>query len=124
MKKFIKTIYQVVVSMAMAFVGAVMCIQFNVGYYWAPLVAFMCCALIGALVTGVFDDAPEQSSYDSIRHYNGRKNYGQAAVFLGSACVFMGTLSDCEDVADDLWHNAQQARVEMLDGEETTFEVL
>ena len=117
-----KTIYQVVVSMAMAFVGAIVCIQFEIGYWAAPIVAFVGCALFGALITGMFND--ESAKHESIKHYNGRRNYGQAAVFIGTACIFMGTPKECEDMCDNLWHNAQQAHMEMLSGEETEFEIL
>ena len=64
------------------------------------------------------------TKYGSIRHYDGRRNYGQAAVFIGAACIFMGTPQECEDVCDDLWHYAQQVHMEMLDGEETEFNII
>lgn len=60
--------------------------------------------------------------YESIRHKTGR-NYGQAAVFIGTACLFIGTPEECDAVADDLWHHAQQAEVRALDGTET-FDIL
>ena len=82
----------------------------------------VCIAIMVAAMLGVFDERKE-SKHESIKHYDGRRNYGQAAVFIGAACIFMGTPQECEDVADDLWHYAQQVHVEMLDGEET-FEVL
>ena len=59
------------------------------------------------------------TKYGSIRHYDGRRNYGQAAVFIGTAAIFVGTPQECEDVADDLWHYAQQAEVRTLTGDET-----
>ena len=122
MKTLFKTIYQVIVSMAMAFVGAIVCIHFEIGYWAAPIVAFFACALFGALITGVFDER-EKSRYGSIKHYDGRRSYGQAAVFIGTACLFVGTPKQCEDVADDLWHYGQQVHVDTLTGDET-FEIL
>ena len=122
MKTLFKTIYQVIVSMTMAFVGAMLCIHFEIGYWAAPIVAFFAFAIVGALITGVFD-VREESKYESINHYNGRRNYGQAAVFIGTAAIFMGTPKQCEDVADDLWHYGQQSDVRMLSGNET-FNVL
>lgn len=71
---------------------------------------------------GVYD-MPERTKHDSILHKTGR-NYGQAAIFVGTACVFMGTPQECDDLCDDLWHHGQQARVEMLTGEETSFNVI
>lgn len=123
MKNLFKTIYQVIVSMAMAFVGAMMCIHFEIGYWAAPIVAFFAFAIVGALITGVFDER-EKSRYGSIKHYDGRRSYGQAAVFIGTACLFVGSIADCEELADGLHHYAQQAHVQMLSGEETNFEIL
>lgn len=70
-----------------------------------------------ALIMGAFSER-ESARFNSIRHYDGRKNYGQAAVFIGTACLFMGTPKECEEVADDLWHYAQKAEVRTLTGEE------
>lgn len=58
----------------------------------------------------------EPSKYDSIRHKTGR-NYGQAAIFIGTACLFIGTPNECDELADDLWHRGQQVRVDTIDGE-------
>ena len=65
------------------------------------------------------------TKYDSIRHKMGQ-NYGQAAIFVGTACLFVGTPQDCEELADSLQHYAQQAKARALTGDETfeTFEVL
>lgn len=117
-----KTIYQVVVSMAMAFVGAIVCIQLEIGYWAAPIVAFVGCALFGALITGMFDDQ-EKTKHESIKHRMGGRTYGQAAVFVGTAIVFMGTSNECKELADDLQHYAQDARAAELTGNEV-FEIL
>jgi hypothetical protein len=53
----------------------------------------------------------------------GGRSYGQAAVFVGSAILFMGTLQECEDMADDLQHYGVQAKADTLTGNET-FEIL
>ena len=80
-------------------------------------------AIAVSALLGVFGMPAERTKHDSIRHKTGR-NYGQAAVFIGTACLFVGTPQECEDVADDLWHYGQQARVEMLTGEETSFNII
>lgn len=61
------------------------------------------------------------NKYDSIRHKAGirSRNYGHAAIFMGTACLFIGTPKECEDRADDLWHWGQQVDVRTLTGEET-----
>ena len=89
--------------------NAVICTLFTVGI------------AVSALL-GVYD-MPERTKHDSIRH-KAERNYGQAAIFVGTACVFMGTLQECDDLCDDLWHHGQQARVEMLTGEETSFNII
>ena len=108
----------------------------------------VCIAIMVAAMLGVFDSADKSASEEgrviatphsdrgsekseecnatlSKREFATatKKNYGRAAIFVGTAAIFVGTPQECEDVADDLWHYAQQARVEMLSGEET-FEIL
>lgn len=61
--------------------------------------------------------------HENIRHRGVRRSYGQAAVFMGTVCLFTGTPQQCDDLCDDLWHHGQQVRVEQLTGEET-FEIL
>ena len=83
-------------------------------------------AMFIALVLGVFDIPAKRESgkFDTIRHYDGRKSYGQAAVFIGTACLFMGTPEQCNEMCQDLWHYGQQADVRQLTGEETEFNIL
>lgn len=84
----------------------------------AVIVTFFCVGIMVAAALGVFDERKE-SKHDSVSRYDGRRNYGQAAVFIGTACIFMGSVQECEDVCDDLWHYCQQAEVRTLTGEET-----
>lgn len=81
----------------------------------------VCIGIMVAAIMGVFDEPAkrEDIKHDSIRKAG--RNYGQAAVFIGTACIFMGTPQECEEVADDLWHYGQQVHVETIDGE---FDVL
>lgn len=80
-------------------------------------------AILTMLALGAFDARKNrQGKYDTIRHKTGR-SYGQAAIFIGTACVFMGTPQQCDEVCDDLWHYGQQARVDTLTGDET-FDIL
>lgn len=98
----------------------------NVYYFIVvPAMAIMCVVFAWIIVgdiKAILRSMRSSDKHDSIRHKTG--NYGQAAVFIGTACLFVGTPQECEDVADDLWHYAQQARVEMLTGEETSFNVI
>ena len=91
-------------------------------YSYALVSVYFGVTIAIAAVLGAFDMSAQKRS---IKHTSIKDaaRYDQAAVFIGAACIFIGTPQECEDVADDLWHYAQQARVEMLDGEET-FEIL
>lgn len=113
MKTIIKIIVAAIVAAGMAAVLVMHDASDNLAIAVFFGVGIMLCAIFG-----VFDGKRDESKYDSIRHKTGRR-YGQAAIFVGAACVFMGTQSECEELCDDLWHYAQNARVEMLDGEET-----
>lgn len=79
--------------------------------------------ILVALFMGAFDmDDDRKAKHQSIK--DATRNYGQAAVFIGTACMFIGTPDECDKVADDMWHWGQQARIEMLSGEDTQFEIL
>ena len=124
MKKTINFIVKVIVAALVGF--AMMCIA--IAYDASDRLAFgtyLFVTIAVCAVLGVFDERKERdaSRYDTIRHKTGR-NYGQAAVFIGTACLFIGTPQKCEEACDDLWHHGQQAHVEMLSGEETSFNVL
>ena len=92
-------------------------------YYFIvlPFMAVMCIVFV-CIIAGDIKAilrSMRGNKYDSIRHKMGRKSYGQAAIFLGTACVFVGTPKECEERADDLWHYGQQVRVEEnIDGME------
>lgn len=78
--------------------------------------------ILTMLALGAFDmSAAKRKKYTSIKD---AARYGQAAIFVGTACIFMGTPQQCEDLADDLLHYGQQAHVQMLSGEETDFNIL
>ena len=94
----------------------------NVYYFIVvPFMAIMCIVfawIIAGDIKAILRSMRGEE-YDSIRHNAGRKNYGHAAVFLGAACIFIGTPKECEDMCQDLWHYGQQVRVDELTGEET-----
>jgi len=91
-------------------------------YYFivVPAMAIMC-IVFAWIIAGDIKDilrSMRSNKYDSIRHKMGR-NYGQAAVFIGTACLFIGTPEECDNVCDDMWHYGQQAEVRALTGDET-----
>ena len=121
MKTILKMLVAIIVAAFMAGVLIVADASDN-----AVIVTYFCTALMLCALFGVFDEKKKckESKHESIRHYDGRKNYGQAAVFMGTACLFIGTPKQCEDMCDDLWHWGQQAHMETIDGSESSFEIL
>ena len=115
-------IVKFIVAFIVATFAVALCIRYDASDK-VVICAYFGVTILTMLALGAFDER-EESKHDSIRHYDGRRNYGQAAVFIGTACLFMGTPEQCEDVADDLWHHGQQARVEMLTGDEVDFNIL
>jgi len=118
MKTFAKMIVAAIVAVGMAFVLIMHDASDN-----TVIVTFFCVGIMVSAALGVYDMPAERTKHDTIRHKTGR-NYGQAAIFVGTACVFMGTPQECDDLCDDLWHHGQQARVEMLTGDEASFNIL
>lgn len=116
--KTIKFVAIVVLSAAVAFgigVGVLM--------LTGNMNAFASVSIFGgiliALLLGAFD---VPAKVESIKRF--RRNYGQqAAVFIGSAAIFVGSMQECEDMCDNLLHWGQQAHVEEFNSE-TVFNVL
>ena len=111
-----------IVAFIVATFAVALCIRYDASDRVVIVTYFGTC-IMTMLALGAFDER-EESKHESIKRYDWRRNYGQAAVFIGTACIFMGTPKECEDMCDDLWHNAQQAHMEMLSGEEKAFEIL
>lgn len=91
-----------------------------------PAMAIMCIVfawIISGDIKAILRSMRDNGKYDSIKHKMGRRSYGNAAVFIGTACLFIGTPQECDEVADDLWHHAHQAEVRELTGE-MEFEIL
>ena len=120
MKTFLKMIVAAIVATGMVCVLIAADASDNV-----CLVGYVATAIAMCGVLGVFREPAkrEELQRNSMRHRIGGRSYGQAAVFVGSAILFMGTLQECEDVADDLQHYGVQAKADTLTGNET-FEVL
>ncbi len=122
MKTFAKMIVAAMVGLMLA--------AWADGHHVSYRYAFVSVYLFGSVVVyyaidgidAVLTKRGRNSRYDSIRP--SRRDYSQAAIFVGTACLFMGTPQECDDLCDDLWHHGQQARVEMLTGEETSFNII
>ena len=118
MKTFAKMIVAAIVAAGMACVAIAHDASDN-----AVIVTLFATGIAVSALLGVYDMPAERTKHDSIRHKTGR-NYGQAAIFVGTACLFIGTPQECEELADSMQHYAQQARVDTLTGDETSFNVI
>jgi len=111
-----------IVAFIVATFAVALCIRYDASDK-VVICAYFGVAIMTMLVLGAFDvpARKERGNFGSIRHRMGigkRRSYGHAAIFVGAACVFIGSPEQCEEVADDLWHHAQEAEVRMLDGSE------
>ena len=121
MKKTFRFIGLVIVAALMGFAAMCIAIAFDASDRVA-IVSYFSVSIAIALALGVFDTGAIKCNmkHTSIKD---AARYGQTAIFVGTSCLFVGTPQECEEVADDLWHYAQQAEVRELDGTET-FDVL
>lgn len=125
MKQTFRFIVKILVAAIVAACVALGVDALGIGYEYGFVTVFVCVAIGMALVLGAFDmKQRKESGYDSIRHYDGRRSYGQAAVFIGASCLFMGTPKECEDMTDDLWHRGVQAEFKMLTENDVEFNIL
>jgi hypothetical protein len=89
-----------------------------------PFMAIMCIVfawIIAGDIKAILRSMRGSGKYDTIRHKTG--NYGQAAIFVGTACLFVGAPKECDELADDLWHRGIQCEVSELTGNEV-FDIL
>jgi hypothetical protein len=122
MKKNIKFIGIIIVAALMGFAAMCVAIAFDASDRVA-IVSYFGVAIAIALALGAFDMSAQKRDVKHTSIKDAARNYGQAAIFVGTAAIFVGTPQECEDVADDLWHYAQQAEVRAITGDEV-FDVL
>jgi len=90
-----------------------------------PAMAIMCGVFAYIIVNdirAIWRSIMGTDNYETIKHKTVR-NYGQAAIIVGGACLYLGTPQQCDDLCDDLLHHGVQAEVQQLTGEEV-FNVL
>lgn len=125
MKKTILFIVKILVAAMVAMFLAVWADEHGVGYRFG----FVTVYLFGSIavyyaIEGIWAIIRRrQEEREDIIKFRRSIDYKQAAVFIGTACLFIGTQTECDERADDLWHYGQQAEVCELTGEET-FEIL
>ena len=116
MKNFAKIIVAAIVAAGMALVLMMHGASDNV-----VIMTYLCAAIMLCALFGVFDERKRQGvKHTSIKD---AARYGQAAIFVGTAAIFVGEPQECEEMADDMLHYAQQCEARALNGTET-FDVL
>ena len=133
MKKTFRFIVKILVAAIVALAITMTVDSLDVFHYrYAFVSVYFGVAVAVALALGAFDMGAQKRSANASEEGRVKseefaaavkRGYGHAAVFVGTACLFMGTLQECEDVCDDLWHYGQNARVETLNGNEV-FDVI
>ena len=121
MKKTFRFIGLTIVAALVGFAAMCIAIAFDASDRVAIL-SYFGVAIAIAAVLGAFDMGAikRNMKHTSIKD---AARYGQAAIFVGTACLFVGTPQECEDVCDDMWHYGQQAEVRAMTGDET-FDIL
>lgn len=121
-----KTIIKIIVAAMVGLFLAAWSDEHHVGYrYGFVAVYFFGSIVVYYAIESIISAMTKrkQNRFDTIKHRMGSRNYGQAAVFIGTACLYMGTPQQCDELCDDLWHHGQQAHVQVLEGNET-FDIL
>lgn len=121
-----KTIIKIIVAAMVGLFLAAWADEHHVGYrYGFVAVYFFGSIVVYYAIESIISAMTKrkQNRFDTIKHRMGSRNYGQAAVFIGTACLYMGTPQQCDELCDDLWHHGQQAHVQVLEGNET-FDIL
>ena len=113
--KTIKFIVKILVAAIVGFAAMCVAIAFDASDRLAIVSYFSVAVAIAALL-GAFDMSAikRNMKHTSIKD---AARYGQAAIFIGSAAIFVGTPQECDELADDLWHRGVQCEVGNLTGE-------
>ena len=122
MKKTILFIVKILVAAMVAMFLAAWADEHGVGYRYGFVTVYFCGAIgVYYAIEGIcaFIRRRRQAEREDIIKFRRNIDYRQAAVFVGTACLYMGTQQQCDELCDDLWHYGQQARVEQLSGDET-----
>lgn len=127
MKKTIAFIVKIIVAAMVAMFLAVWADEHHVGYRFG----FVAVYIVGSIAVYYTIDGVcalirrrRQAEREDIIRFRRSMNYGQAAVFVGTACLFIGTQTECDERVDDLWHHGVRAEVQQLTGEETQFDII
>jgi hypothetical protein len=119
--KTLRFIGLVIVAALVGFAAMCVAIAFDASDR-VTIVSYFGVAIAIAALLGVFDMSAVKRNmkHTSIKD---AARYGQAAIFVGTACLFIGEPNECDELADGLQHYAQKCKVGELTGNET-FEIL
>ena len=110
-----KTLRFIVKIMVAAIVAACVALAVDamgIGYRYGFVTVFFTTTIGVAALLGAFrEEGRKNARYTSIKD---AARYGQAAIFLGTACLYVGEPKECEQLADDLWHRGQQVHVDAV----------
>lgn len=113
--KTIKFIVKILVAAIVAACVALAVDAMGIGYQYGFVTVFFATAIGVAALLGAFrEEGRKGTRYTSIKD---AARYGQAAIFLGTACLYIGEPKECEQLADDLWHRGIQCEVSEINGE-------
>ena len=116
--KTIKFIGIVIVAALVGFAAMFVAIAFDASDKVAIAAYFIVTTVVAVAMGALREDGRKVTRHTSIKD---AARYGQAAIFVGTACLFIGTPNECDELADDLWHSGIQCKVDSLTGE---FDVL
>jgi len=112
-------IVKFIVAFIVATFAVALCIRYDASDS-VVILTYLSVGILTMLVLGVFDMGAIKRSMKHTKIKDAAR-YGQAAIFVGTACLFIGEPNECDELADDMQHYAQQVRVDTIDGE---FDVL
>ena len=126
MKKTILFIVKILVAAMVAMFVAVWADEHGVGYHLGFVAVYFGGAIgVYYAIEGICAFIRRrQAEREDIIKFRRNIDYRQAAIFVGTACLFIGEPNECEELADYLQHYAQQAKARELTGEETQFDII
>lgn len=112
MKQTFRFIVKIMVAAIVAACVALAVDALGIGYRFGFVSVFFATAIGVAALLGAFrEEGRKRARFTSIKD---AARYGQAAIFLGTACLYVGEPKECEQLADDLWHRGQQVHVDAV----------
>ena len=110
-------IVKFIVAFIVATFAVALCIRYDASAS-VVILTYLSVGILTMLVLGAFDMSAIKRNMKHTKIKDAAR-YGQAAIFVGTACLFIGEPNECDELADDMQHYAQQVKARALTGEET-----